>query len=130
MKLQAKVTGLKSAHRHSGGMAQAEIMIASTATNYDQSFTVGNPEGYALDQELTLLVLTKQQASDLFDVLDGVDGERGLLPAPLLLRDQLRPDPLVPWEAGKVVNHKNSDPHDNQIANLEVRERQMREVVR
>lgn len=124
MKLNAKVTNIT---REVSG-----VVFGGDVEGGGWLFKLANTEGYVLDQELTLLVLTKQQASDLFDVLDGVEGERGLLPEPLLLRDQLRPDPLPPWEQpidGKrlccghsdaVFNGRCTNTHMGQSDNMDV----------
>lgn len=131
MKLQAKVTETISGSESRDGQQRVKLKVEGADSMY-RALIVANDDGLQLDDEVVLLVMTKQQASDLFDVLDGVEGERGLLPAPLSLRDQLRPDPLPPWEQpidGKrlccghsdaVFNGRCTNTHMGQSDNMDV----------
>lgn len=86
MKLDAKVTALRTNGR-------MELTITTSATGLEQVITMDNTDGYAMDEEVVVLTLRPHQTPALFDVLNYLDNEKGLLPASLMsLRDQLRPD--------------------------------------
>lgn len=92
MKLTAKVTALRTNGR-------MEITIVTSATGLEQCITADN-DGYSLDQELVLLVLTKEQAAAAVEDVDalvvGIAQAEGC-PALMSLADQLRPDEPVPF---------------------------------
>ena len=91
MKLQAKVTGLRTGGR-------MEITIVTSATGLEQAITADN-DGYALDDELVVLVLTKEQEANLYRVLTRPMVQWDALEIVTVdtLADQLRPDPPPPF---------------------------------
>lgn len=90
MKLNAKVTSLRTGGR-------MELTIVTSASGLEQVITADNG-GYALDDEVVVLVLTKEQAAQaLWDMNDsGVIASH--YPGATTLADQLRPDAPPPWE--------------------------------
>ena len=91
MKLQAKVTGLRTGGR-------MEITIVTSATGLEQAITADNDEGLALDEPLTVLVIRQSDAALLYQVMTERNfGEAVIDELAQDLADQLRPDPPVPF---------------------------------
>lgn len=90
MKLQATVTALRTNGR-------AEITIVTSATGLEQCIVADNGEDWALDDELVLLVLTKEQAVRIVGHIDALT-QADFSTAPLRgMADQLRPDEPPPF---------------------------------
>lgn len=107
MKLTATVDNIRSARTSQTGKEQAVVKVKDIWHNVDGVY-LNNEEGWALDEELVLIVLTKEQAADIYMRL----GQAGdLLDKPLIpLRDQLRPDeppPFLRCTAAMILNVQN-----------------------
>jgi len=96
MKLTATVDKLISDRASLSGKAEAVLKMAgATQHNFDGVYVV-NSEGFEIDQELVVLVLTKEQEVQAVEELHR-SGAR-LQPTLRQVYDQLRPDPPPPWE--------------------------------
>lgn len=84
MKLTAKVTG---DHRRDG-----KLVIDGNTEDGGYFFKLPNRDGFKRDDELVLLILTKEQTASVFDFADKYDSA-----AATLLADQLRPDEPPPF---------------------------------
>lgn len=94
MKLTAKVTGLERDKERG-------VLITGNIEGGGYFFKVANPDNLALDDELVLLILTKEQAAAATDELHR-SGAR-LQPTLRLVYDQLRPDAPPPFlDAGRM----------------------------
>lgn len=93
MKLNAKVTGM--AREGDRG-----VVFSGDVEGGGWLFKLPNTEGYALDQELTLLVLTEYDAANFYHWLGGLRN-RSINETAERITDQLRPDPPPPWEGDR-----------------------------
>lgn len=82
MKLNAKVTGTERDKERG-------VLITGNIEGGGYFFKVANADGYALDDELVMLILTKEQAAAAYDHLIGNGADPIVLDKVI---NQLRPD--------------------------------------
>lgn len=103
MKLNATVSRVDSAHGYDDKQQRIFLKVAQAESDMYNEIKLPNTEGLlALDDELVVLVLTKEQAVGIFNDLETLFTEAAatqpLVMDAINLRDQLRPDPPPPWE--------------------------------
>lgn len=105
MKLTATVTAVSAKSGNRDGQRRVTLTVAE-AEPMDRRFSVPSDK-LQEDAELVLLVLTKEQAASIAEVV----GELGdIAPQPLTaLADQLRPDELPPWEQTTVADEHEAE---------------------
>lgn len=100
MKLNAKVTDTHAGMQFSDKQRRVTLTIAEATSLYN---TVKIPSDELREStELIVLVMDKDDARGLFVDLENLfksaEQEAPLVMYAIRLRDQLRPDPLPPWE--------------------------------
>lgn len=93
MKLNATVDNIRSARTTQTGKEQAVVKVKDTWHNIDGVY-LNNDEGWAVDDKLVILVLTKEQAVAAYDHLVGNGADPAVLDKVI---DQLRPDEPPPF---------------------------------
>lgn len=96
MKLTATVTAVSAKSGNRDGQRRVTLTIAE-AESMDRRFSVASEE-LREDEELVLLVLTREQAANIYDdLIPLVNAKVDGFVAFGNLCDQLRPDPPVPF---------------------------------
>lgn len=92
MKLTATVIETISGSNYDDKQPRVKLKVAEADSCF-RTFIAPNGEGWALDDELVLLVLTKEQATELSKEFERESGEVSKwYPGMAALADQLRPD--------------------------------------